>query len=202
MSDAQITIPDSLPLRDRVLAYITTCGDQGCTDSQIETALGIQHSSMVPRRYELVKAGLVEDTGFKARPLGAKRKAKVWRIVRPDPTQAPPSTTPSMFASSGYKDGRAPSVDQETSHDAADAIEGKAPSLRTQIYGYVHHKGRGGATDYEIENALELRHQTASARRRELVIKGMLFDSGRKRLTDSGRKAIVWVSDRAWVGQD
>jgi hypothetical protein len=49
-----------------------------------------------------------------------------------------------------------------------------------------------GATDYEIECWTNLRHQTASARRRGLVLKGLVEDSGLRRNTDSGRAAVVW----------
>ena len=51
-----------------------------------------------------------------------------------------------------------------------------------------------GATDDEIEQALNMRHQTVSARRRELVLLGKVVDSGRTRATRSGRQATVWVT--------
>lgn len=50
-----------------------------------------------------------------------------------------------------------------------------------------------GLTCDEIERAAGLSHQTASARVRELVLKGLVTDSGHKRNTCTGRKAIVWV---------
>jgi len=51
---------------------------------------------------------------------------------------------------------------------------------------------RGPSTDEEIEDATTMRHQTASARRRALVLKGLVLDSGETRETSSGRKATVW----------
>ena len=51
-----------------------------------------------------------------------------------------------------------------------------------------------GATDDELERLLQLRHQTVSARRRELVLLGKVVDSGRTRKTRSGCKAKVWVT--------
>jgi len=48
-------------------------------------------------------------------------------------------------------------------------------------------------TCWEIEKETGLKHQTASARIRGLVLEGRLVDSGEKRPTESGRcKAIVW----------
>ena len=50
----------------------------------------------------------------------------------------------------------------------------------------------GGATCDEIEVALELRHQTVSCFIRFLTQDGLLYDTGDRRMTRSGRKAIVW----------
>ena len=52
---------------------------------------------------------------------------------------------------------------------------------------------RSGMTDDEIEVATGWRHQTVSARRRELVKLGAIRDSGERRNTRSGRKATVWT---------
>jgi hypothetical protein len=87
--------------------------------------------------------------------------------------------------------GAAPHVaDSATSAAAAKSID--PTSMAAQVLEFI--RGRvDGATDDEVERNLEMRHQTASARRRELVIKGLLVDSGRTRNTSSGRKATVWV---------
>jgi hypothetical protein len=61
------------------------------------------------------------------------------------------------------------------------------------VEAYLTSQGSAGATDNEIELALRLRHQTASARRRELVQLGRVRDSLARRPTDSGRTACVWV---------
>jgi len=50
-----------------------------------------------------------------------------------------------------------------------------------------------GCTDDELEEWLDERHQTVSARRRELVLCGAVRDSGMKRKTRSGTLARVWV---------
>jgi hypothetical protein len=52
----------------------------------------------------------------------------------------------------------------------------------------------GGMTDDEIQRALKLDGNTERPRRCELVKAGLLTDSGRARLTRSGRRATVWVT--------
>ena len=81
----------------------------------------------------------------------------------------------------------------KTSKSAAASVEGVAPTLRARVHDYIASQGEAGATDDEIELALSLRHQTASARRRELVLNDSIIDSGRTRVTSSGRKATVWT---------
>lgn len=66
---------------------------------------------------------------------------------------------------------------------------------RQRVLEFVTKRGfYKGATDDEIERALRMRHQTASARRRELVKDGLIMASGRKRPTRSGRFATIWVA--------
>lgn len=81
---------------------------------------------------------------------------------------------------------------RDTSEAAADAAEPTAGTLRARVLEVIRGRGAHGATDDEIEAATGLRHQTASARRRELVLSGLAFDSGERRATSSGRKAIAW----------
>lgn len=110
-----------------------------------------------------------------------------------------------MFDEEQY--GGAPGFvrDSETSHDAAMSMLPSAGTLRRRVYDFLHESGSvveahamgevlilGGAIDEEIEEALDLKHQTASARRRELVLAGLVRDSGQRRRTSSGRRAVVW----------
>lgn len=85
-----------------------------------------------------------------------------------------------------------PTNSQSTSIESRNILErsGKKNSYRSEIYEFIKHKG--GATCDEVEVALELRHQTASCFIRFLTQDGLLCDSGLKRLTRSGRMAIVW----------
>ena len=53
--------------------------------------------------------------------------------------------------------------------------------------------GEHGATDQEIQDALQLPSNTEIPRRWELVNAGAVVASGRKRKTRSNRPATVWV---------
>ncbi|MCK5550627.1 MAG: hypothetical protein KAI41_08855 [Hyphomicrobiaceae bacterium] len=82
----------------------------------------------------------------------------------------------------------------DTSLIAAHLIADETLTLRAKVYLWIYRQGERGATDDEIERALEMRHQTASARRRELVLQGRIEDSERRRPTSSGRPAAIWVA--------
>ncbi len=92
-----------------------------------------------------------------------------------------------------YK-GKPPSVrGSDTSRAAAESMTTSAPTLRTKVLRLIIAAGPRGLTDDEIEVVTGMRHQTASARRRELVLGGKVQDSGGRRRTRSGRGATVWV---------
>ena len=84
---------------------------------------------------------------------------------------------------------------REASAVAAKAIEPVAGSLRALVLEYVRSRGLNGSTCDEAEIALSMRHQTCSARVRELSGSGLIVDSGQKRKTSSGRFAVVHVAD-------
>jgi len=87
-----------------------------------------------------------------------------------------------------------PSVPAETSEDAANSVAGSRVSMRRRVLDFI--QTQGGATDDEIEQGLEMIHQTASARRRELVLLGFVEPSGEKRRTRTGRWALVHKAKR------
>jgi len=64
-------------LRARVLAYIVGQGPHGSTDDEGEAVLGIKPQTYTPRRGELVKLGLVVDSGRRRNTAGG-RPAAVW----------------------------------------------------------------------------------------------------------------------------
>jgi predicted transcriptional regulator len=87
-----------------------------------------------------------------------------------------------------------PHNETDTSIEAAESMEEKAPALRAQCL--THIVDQGGLTCSELEEMLNGRHQTISARVWELRQRGFIRDSGLRRKTASGRKAIVWEEDK------
>ena len=81
----------------------------------------------------------------------------------------------------------------ETSIEAAHSIVPSLQRLERRVLGVIEERGDLGATDDEIEVITGLAHQTASARRRALVLRGLVADSGLRRPTRSGRRATVWL---------
>jgi hypothetical protein len=82
----------------------------------------------------------------------------------------------------------------DTSKGAAVSMVADARTLRDAVAALVKQRAARGATCHEVEWALKLSHQTASARIRELVLAGKLKDSGMRRPTASGRTAAVWIA--------
>lgn len=81
----------------------------------------------------------------------------------------------------------------DTSVHSRDKLSSKKSEYRKKIFETI--KSSIGMTCDEIEQSLGLRHQTASCFIRFLTKDGFLKDSGDRRITRSGRKAIVWVSN-------
>ena len=76
---------------------------------------------------------------------------------------------------------------------AAKAGKDKAPAARQRVHEYIVACRAEGATSDEVEVALHLPHQTASARVNELWNANVIRDSGRRRATRTGASAKVWV---------
>lgn len=77
----------------------------------------------------------------------------------------------------------------QTSEEAADSIKGARTSLQVRIFQALKERPR---TCEEIENDLDIKHQTAGPRIRELALGNHIRPSGNVRKTGSGRNAIVW----------
>lgn len=82
----------------------------------------------------------------------------------------------------------------DTQEAAAFRAYPKSGSTRLRVYEFIRDRGMSGATDDWIEHKLSLSHQSASARRRELVLGGYVQDSGMRRATRRGTTAIVWIA--------
>lgn len=83
----------------------------------------------------------------------------------------------------------------QTSFDAAHKAResGSASRYREIVYAFLAAQGASGASDEEIAAGCRLPGNTARPRRVELVEAGRVIDSGQRRQTLSGRKAVVWV---------
>ena len=92
-------------------------------------------------------------------------------------------------------DGIPPHEQSETSLEAAlDNLKtGAGKTQRERVHAYVNLQTHDGATDDEIEAALGMSHQTASPRRRELVLLEQLVNLGIRRRTRLGKPAWVHV---------
>jgi hypothetical protein len=77
-----------------------------------------------------------------------------------------------------------------TSFAAAGQIKPHTPNLRERVLDCIRRSK--GATDSEVCQAMGLDGSTVRPRRIELQRAGMVVDSGRKRLTNGGRLAVVW----------
>ena len=85
-----------------------------------------------------------------------------------------------------------------TSKEAAKSMEKPATVLQRRVLAELQVRADFGATCDELEQAFDMSHQTVSARLREMALKGAIVDSGKKRPTRSGRKAIVWHAKEGW----
>lgn len=81
-----------------------------------------------------------------------------------------------------------------TSVAAAEEIKPAAATLRQAVLEFLCLCGSDGATDEEMQTALGMNPSTQRPRRVELCEQGLAYDSNRKRLTKSGRQAVVWQS--------
>jgi predicted transcriptional regulator len=69
--------PYAVGLRAKVYGAIARTGAEGLTDLEIEAQTGLGGSTVRPRRVELVRLGLVHDSG-RTRKTKSGREATVW----------------------------------------------------------------------------------------------------------------------------
>ena len=87
-----------------------------------------------------------------------------------------------------------PYAQTDTSFDAAESMRARVPTLEAKVLAFIEARGAEGATCDEVLIGCELTHQCGSARVSELARRGAIVDSGQRRLTRGGRKAIVYVT--------
>jgi hypothetical protein len=83
-----------------------------------------------------------------------------------------------------------------TSIAAAESVSVLAAAMRAKVYSYLYRCGAHGATDEELQIALDMGGSTERPRRIELCEAQMVRDSGIQRHTKSGRRAVVWIVTR------
>jgi hypothetical protein len=82
----------------------------------------------------------------------------------------------------------------DTSRAAADSVALDAKHLRAVVFNHILGSGEVGMTCDQVEQIMNGRHQTISARIKELRNEGRIVDSGQRRPTRSGRSAIVYLA--------
>ena len=83
----------------------------------------------------------------------------------------------------------------DTSQAAAESVRPSLKTVRSRVYEFIFERGNHGATCDEIQVALELLAQTASARCNDLKRAKLIVDSGNRRPTRTGCSARVYVAN-------
>ena len=68
--------------RAEVYGYILARGDDGATDAEIERGLSMLRQTVCARRNELVKLGMIRDSGRRRTSLHTGRRCAVWVVVK------------------------------------------------------------------------------------------------------------------------
>lgn len=87
-----------------------------------------------------------------------------------------------------------PSRGSVQSIEAAESIVVQTPGMRRDVFDYIEQQKEHGATCWEVEKALGLSHQNASARIYELKNMGYIVATRNSRKTNTNRKAAVNVA--------
>ena len=83
----------------------------------------------------------------------------------------------------------------ETGREAAEAINEKLGRLQRHVFDAVKARGANGLTPEEAANILLVDRVSVQPRFSELKAKGLIADSGQRRVNPSSRKrAVVWVA--------
>lgn len=82
---------------------------------------------------------------------------------------------------------------QRTSQAAAEKFLGKSGGWRRQLYWHLQDCGFDGATDQELQQHFNKSGDTIRPTRVSLVRDGLIIDSGRTRINESGNQCIIWI---------
>jgi hypothetical protein len=81
----------------------------------------------------------------------------------------------------------------DTEQEAAMQIQPRSGTWRAKVLEEITRAGDDGATDWELHVRTGGLLYTIAPRRNELLNDGWIRDSGRRRVTPNGTRAIVWV---------
>lgn len=84
----------------------------------------------------------------------------------------------------------------ETSREAAESMVNAAPRERAKVENAILNADLNGLADFEGQARLGMPPNCYTPRRGELVKAGAVIDSGKRRITPSGRRAVVWIHAR------
>ena len=82
----------------------------------------------------------------------------------------------------------------DTSVAAANDLAPKLGRLQRMTEAAIRDAGSAGLTADELASQLELSRYSIQPRTSELKLKGLIQDSGARRLNETGKQAIVWVA--------
>ena len=88
--------------------------------------------------------------------------------------------------------------DPATAHQAAERVAPRAHSDELLVL-TIHAQHPEGLTDHELATIAKRLYTSLGVRRKALVRKGLIVDSGLKRPTPTGSDAIVWKVTEAGV---
>jgi hypothetical protein len=84
----------------------------------------------------------------------------------------------------------------DTSQAAAESIAETVTGKRLTVLNAVKAHPLSGLTCDELQSITGFLHQTCSARVTELKLANLIFDTGTRRKTRTGRSAVVWTAVR------
>jgi len=87
-----------------------------------------------------------------------------------------------------------PHSGSDTSREAATRMVPAATAQAARVFHFIAERGKEGATDHEVQAALNMTGDSERPRRWSLHRAGLICDSGQRRQSPTGRKAIVWIA--------
>jgi transcription initiation factor IIE alpha subunit len=80
----------------------------------------------------------------------------------------------------------------DTSRAAVESVRDRVSARQLAVLRFLHRRGRKGATDEEMQEALHMEGNSLRPTRVSLRDRGLVLDRGQRRPTKTGRLATVW----------